>query len=222
MKRVIIVCEGPTEQEFCKKTLSTYFAPKGICIDSPLIKKSNGGIVSWKDLKKQIEKHLKDERTVYVSLLIDYYGIKKSHEFPGWTEALAIADKNERLTFLEQEMKNDIDESLRYRFIPYLQLHEFEGLLFNNIDVFRQQFTVGELVGMEELKKILEQYPNPEMINDTPCNSPSHRLGRIIKGYDKIVYGNCLAETIGLSNICNKCPRFNAWINGIEALRLNN
>jgi hypothetical protein len=218
MKRVIIVCEGSTEQEFCNKTLTAYFAPKGIYIDSPLIKKSNGGIVHWTSLKKQIENHLNQELSAHVSLLIDYYMITDTHDFPGWIKAKTIADKNKRLTFLEQEMKNDIDESLRYRFIPYLQLHEFECLLFNNIDVFRQQFTVSELVGMKELKNTLESYPNPEMINDTPDNSPSHRLGRIIKGYNKIVYGNCLAETIGLSNIRNKCPRFNAWINSIETL----
>jgi hypothetical protein len=37
-------------------------------------------------------------------------------------------------------MKEYIDESIRYRFIPYMQLHEFEGLLFNNIEVFLSKY----------------------------------------------------------------------------------
>ena len=54
MKRLIIVCEGPTEQEFCKDVLCPYFQSKGIILEYPTIKHSNGGIVSWATLKKQL------------------------------------------------------------------------------------------------------------------------------------------------------------------------
>jgi hypothetical protein len=213
MKRIIIICEGQTEQEFCNKSLSAYFNAKQIYIQSPLIKDSHGGIVKWNELKKQIENHLKQERTAYVSTLIDYYGIYQKHHFPGWDESLTIIDKNERMNFLEQEMCNDIASQLNSRFIPYIQLHEFEGLLFNNIDVFRQQFTEVEIIELGELQQTISDFPNPEMINDNPQTAPSKRLERIINGYNKVVYGNILAETIGLENIRNKSPRFNAWIN---------
>lgn len=42
MKRVIIVCEGETEQEFCNTMLTPWFAKKEIFIQSPLIKKNYG------------------------------------------------------------------------------------------------------------------------------------------------------------------------------------
>ena len=58
---------------------------------------------------------------------------------------------------------------------------------------------------------------NPEMINDVRETSPSHRLDRIIKGYNKIIYGNIIAEAIGLDNIRSKSPRFNEWLNKIES-----
>jgi hypothetical protein len=219
MKRIIIICEGQTEQEFCNKSLSIYLNAKQIYIQSPLIKESHGGIVKWNELKKQIENHLKEDRTAYVSTLIDYYGIYQKHHFPGWDELLAIIDKNERINFLEQEMCNDIDTQLSNRFIPYIQLHEFEGLLFNNIDTFRQQFTEDEIIGLKELQNTISTSPNPEMINDNPQTAPSKRLERIIKGYNKVVYGNILAETIGLENIRNKSPRFDAWINKLENVR---
>ena len=33
-----------------------------------------------------------------------------------------------------------------------------------------------------------------------------------VKGYDKVVYGACLASDIGLMTIREKCVLFNEWI----------
>ena len=113
-------------------------------------------------------------------------------------------------------MKESIDNSIRYRFIPYVQLHEFEGLLFSDIKVFYEQIPQKELVGTEELKETFAQYDNPEMINDNKETSPSYRLKRIILGYNKVVYGNILAEAIGLEKIREKNPRFDNWLSSLE------
>ncbi len=218
MKRIIIICEGETEKEFCTKTLVPYFVNKGINIQSPLIKKSMGGIVDWEELKKQITLHLKKEPNAYVTTLIDYYGLKSKHKFPNWEETQKQPDKNKRMELIEFEMKKDIDDSIRHRFIPYVQLHEFEGLLFNDIGIFYNLFSSNELVGEEELKQTFQQFDNPEMINDNRETSPSHRLKRIILGYNKIVYGNILVEEIGLKKIRAKSPRFSKWLEKIEVI----
>ena len=81
MKRLIIICEGPTEKEFCKDVLSEHFLAKDINLECPTIKHSNGGIVPWSILKKQIIRHL-NEGDCIVSLLIDYYRIRDSYSFP--------------------------------------------------------------------------------------------------------------------------------------------
>ena len=187
MMRRIIICEGETEREFCTKVLSPFFANKGIHIQSPLIKKSMGGIVKWSELRKQITLHLKTDATAYVTTLIDYYGLYQKYNFPNWETAEKEQDKNNRMNILEEAMLEDIDESLRYRYIPYLQLHEFEGLLFNEINVFYQQIPSDELVGKEELRQTFQQYGNPEMINDNKKTAPSKRLDRIVLGYNKVV-----------------------------------
>lgn len=218
MRRIIIICEGETEREFCTKILSPFFAKKQIHIQSPLIKKSMGGIVKWNELKKQILLHLKTEPTAYVTTLIDYYGLYSKHNFPNWNEAEAEQDKTKRMDILEQAMFEDINENFRYRYISYLQLHEFEGLLFNEIDIFHQQIPSSELVGEEELKEIFQQYDNPEMINDNRETAPSKRLDRIILGYNKIVYGCILAEAIGIERMRIKSPRFNNWLRKLEDL----
>ncbi|TAE38652.1 MAG: DUF4276 family protein [Sphingobacteriales bacterium] len=218
MKRVIIICEGETEKEFCTKIISPFFASKNIHIQSPLIKKTMGGMVKWSELKKQITLHLKNDKTAFVTTLIDYYGLYSKYQFPSWDESLNVVDKNFRMDFLETKMLEDIDEQFRYRYLPYIQLHEFEGLLFTEIYVFFEQIPTHELVGIEELKQTFIDFSNPEMINDKKETSPSNRLQRIIKGYNKVVYGNYLADAIGLEKIRNKSYRFNNWLNKIENL----
>jgi len=218
MIRLIIICEGQTEQAFCKTVLSPYFLNKGIIVQSPTIKHTRGGIVRWSILKQQIETHLQGEPKTFVTTLIDYYGLYQKHSFPCWEESEKIHDKNQRMLELEMAMKNDISDEVRYRFIPYLQLHEFEGLLFNEIEVFYNQIPEDDLVGESELIDTFNQYSNPEMINNTRETSPSHRLLRIIRGYNKVVYGDILAEEIGLGRMRDKSPRFNEWIEKLSSL----
>nr|WP_294858670.1 DUF4276 family protein [uncultured Fluviicola sp.] len=212
MKRIIIICEGETEREFCLTMLAPHFVELNIHIQPPLIKKSMGGVVNWKYIKEQIEQHLKHDRSAYVTTLIDYYGLYKKHSFPRWEEIERVQDKNQRMDEMERAMFEDINEELRPRYIPYIQLHEFEGLLFNEKQIFHDVIPKNELIGLPELEQVFRDYSNPEMINNTRHTSPSHRLMRIIDGYDKIVYGNIIAEIIGLEKIRSKSPRFNAWI----------
>ncbi len=216
VKRIIIICEGPTEVEFCKDVLYSYFLAKDIYIQTPLIKKSGGGIVPWSVLKKQIDNHLLQDKEAFVTTLIDYYGIVDKYQFPDWTASKAIADKAKRMDLLEKGMKDSIDPSINVRFEPYIQLHEFEGLLFNDMTVFVKQIPSSDFTNQTELTNTIASNPNPELINDTPNNAPSYRLKRLIKGYNKIVYGAILAKEIGLNKIRAKSPRFNSWIERLE------
>ena len=215
MKRIIIICEGQTEIEFCKDILSPHFYNKNIYIQTPLIKKSGGGIVPWINLKNQIKNHLAEPK-VHVTTFIDYYGIPDNYNYPKWLESNTITDKNLRMDFLEKAMGLDLNNNPK--FIPYIQLHEFEGLLFNNIDVFDRHIAPNEFNTRIDLVNIINNNPNPEMINDNRESAPSKRLKNHIIGYNKIVHGSILAESIGLDRIRKKSPRFNNWIKILESL----
>ena len=218
MARIIIIGEGQTEQEFCNDVLQPHFNSKNIYLQNATIKKTGGGIVGWEALKHQIENHLKQDREVIVTLLIDYYGIKPNHNYPNWDEALAVINNNkyEAIGLIENGMLNDVDSTLRNRFIPYIQLHEFEGLLFSKPDVFLNNFEPAEFKDLPYLNLTVGEYDNPEMINDGPQTAPSKRLKRILTGYDKIVYGSLLAQEIGLETIREKCLGFSNWIGKLE------
>lgn len=210
MKRVVIVCEGPTEQEFCKEILYDYFIKKDICIETPLIKHSGGGVVPWSTLNRQVSKHL-CEKDVYVSIFIDYYGIKDSYKYPKWEEAKQISNHKERVEFLEAAMQ----EQLCQRFIPHLQLHEFESLLFSDISVFEKSFMPSELK-MDKLRHTIKEFPSPEDINNSPNTAPSKRIEDAVLGYKKVLYGNLLAMEIGIDKILATCPHFRKWIEDIQ------
>ena len=218
MKRIIIICEGQTEQEFCKNVLAPYFSSFEIYLEAPTIKKTQGGIVRWAVLKNQIERHLLEDKTAYLTTLIDYYGLYPHHEFPNWDEAERTSDRSKRMDILEKGMANDIRENLRYRFLPYIQLHEFEGLLFCDISVFETNFEAKEIIDFEYLAATIQEFTNPELINDGNETAPSKRLERHIKGYNKKLYGATLALETGLNTIRKKCPRFNNWILQIEKI----
>jgi len=206
MKRLIIICEGETEQEFCQDVLYPHFFDKGIQISNPTIKKTNGGIVKWNTLKKQIENHLKQEKDAYVTTFIDLYALPL--DYPNFDIS--------NVSIIEQGMKANIDNSLNYRFIPYIQRHEFECFIFSSIDVLQRNFTFLE-ANFPEIEKVMQSHPdNLEDINNSPETAPSKRLLNNIKGYNKIVYGACLASEIGLTTIRQKCPRFNEWIGKLE------
>lgn len=179
---------------------------------SPIIKASGGGIVKWELLKLQIELTLRNNPKSLVTTMIDFYGLYHKLGFPRWSEMYCIDDKSKRVSFLEDAMRDDIWKGHRQRFIPYIQLHEFEGLLFSDSSVFYNHIPSHYLVGGKELRHTIEHYPNPEMINTSVENSPSHRLKRIIRGYNKITYGIFIAKSIGIDTIRKKCPRFNSWV----------
>lgn len=207
MKTVIIICEGPTEEVFCSNLLSQYL--QNSCrIEIRLL----GGNCNWQRIKDMAEKALKQQKNALVTTFFDYYGVK-TKKFPNWKETVGInkANVRERIEILENGMIEEIDSNLRYRFIPYVQLHEFEALLFNNIEVFDDMFEF-EQYDRAELLNVFNEFPDPEMIDQGTETSPSHRLIKIIPAYRKVIQGNAIAEKIGIEQIRQKNKHFNDWI----------
>lgn len=214
MKRLIIVVEGDTEKEFIDKVLSPYLYAKGLLsVNCFKIKHTKGGLTKYQHLKTDLINCIY-ESNVLVSTLIDFYALPK--DFPKYEEAKTIVNKADRLTFLEKAITEDLETEKGQDFpnlLPYIQLHEFEALVFSSIDAIKSLYS-NEDAKFNELEKIMEAHPNPEDINDKPETAPSKRLknSQLIRGYNKVNDGIMIIEEAGIDTVLSKCPRFNNWV----------
>ena len=215
MRTVYIMIEGQTEEEFVNSSIAPYFKGIGITNVVPVLLETSpgffGGDVTFERYKKNALNLLISDSTAIVTSLIDYYQLRP--DFPGYTASFAIADKNARMDFLEQEISNIITDN---RFIPYIQLHEFEGLLFSDIKGFNYIHTI-RAANKTAIENIIAAYPNPELINDNPATTPSVRLKGLIPKYKKTFHGPIIALENNMAPVLAKCPRFKNWIAKIIA-----
>ena len=101
--------------------------------------------------------------------------------------------------------------------VLYVQRHEFEGLLFSDVEVFATEVNFPQHC-VADLRRVREQFGTPEDINDHSQTAPSKRIESIIPTYSKVLHGPVLARGIGLDAIRAECPGFDAWITRLESL----
>ena len=166
-------------------------------------------------MKNDILKRLR-ESDVVVSTFIDFFRIPTS--VPDYAEMLRAVDPNTKIDILEKGMARDIDHP---RFLPYIQKFEFEALLFSNNQGFSAMYNDIDSGVAQATQSIIDQYPDPEDINNHPDTAPSKRIQKILSDYeekyDKVVEGNLMAEEIGIHTILEKCPRFRSWVEKLIA-----
>ena len=210
MRGLYILSEGPTEEQFINEVLNRFFYKRGIYDIRAILMETSpghkGGAVSYQRFKRNIENLLKSEKDIIVTSLIDFFRLYT--DFPGYNESLQIANKMDKVGFLELAISENINH---HRFIPYIQLHEFEGLLFSSNDGFDyipeipQQFRL-------QLNNAVNAHDNPELLNDGAETAPSKRLERLIPGYQKTFHGPLIADIITIDTMLEKCERFRNWI----------
>ena len=208
MKRLFIVVEGQTEEAFVKELMTPYFIKRGVYDVRPVLiqtsKGHKGGFVNYEHLKNDLQRLLKSQgQDVIVSTFVDFF---RCPELPNQANIDNLPSHNKKVDEMEKSIASDIND---WRFIPYIQLHEFEALLFSAANGFGMYFD-GEI--SNEIQGVIDSFDNPEEINSAPETAPSKRLIRIIPDYDKVLYGNIVALEIGLPVMLEKCPRFRAWI----------
>ena len=210
-KRLYIIVEGQTEQEFVKTVLLPYFQTRGIYNVQPILihtsKSGKGGFVNYTHLKKDIKRLLTEtsSRDIVVSTFVDFFRIPNN--VPGWDLAVTKNSHSKQADTIQAAIGNDISDC---RFVPYIQLHEFEALLFSNSRGFAEYFDEAQC---QQTLKIIEEFPNPEDINNNPSTAPSKRLLKIKPNYQKVLEGNVIAIEVGINDMLKRCPRFAAWVN---------
>jgi len=222
MIRLHVTVEGQTEQSFVKKALTTHLGEYGVYADARAVltskdkraaKEYRGGLISYKKAKADIETWLKEDNhpECRFSTMFDLYALPA--DFPGYAEAKNCADPYERVQFLENALAKDIEDR---RFIPYIQLHEFEALIL--ADPRQLDWEYLEHDGpIRRLREMVGEQ-NPELIDDGPTTAPSKRILQEIPEYDKASTSPTVAEKIGLPVLRDKCRHFSEWITCLEQL----
>jgi hypothetical protein len=223
MIRLHFVVEGQTEEAFVNSVLADHLGGRNVFADARCVETSRyggrvfrGGGGSYQKIRKDLILWMKeDQQTEAVfTTMFDVYGLPG--DFPGLENARRQMDPYQRVAFLEKAFADDVAHR---RFIPYLQLHEFEALLLADPAKFAARF-VEHTKGIQALIEECAPYPSPELINDGETTAPSKRIIDKIADYggSKRSAGPLIARQIGLPTIRQKCPHFDSWLVKLEGL----
>jgi hypothetical protein len=218
--RVYVVVEGPTEESFVDNVLAPALWPYEVYLVPRIVgvPGHQGGNVNYARAKKDVLLQLKQDKTAYCSTMFDMYGLGEG--FPG-TPLPPNLQNIAKVARIEEAMKANIvaeipDLRPDVRFIPYLQLHEYEGLLFSDPVAFAAG--IGQQHLRHQFEQVRRNFATPEDINDDPNTAPSKRVLAAYPAYSKVLDGTLAARTVGIAKMRLECPHFRRWIESLEAL----
>ncbi len=219
--RLNFIVEGQTEETFVNRIIKPHLAEYCLNVSVRCVTTGRkrgrvfrGGMPNYHKIKNDVTGWLNEDREAYLTTFFDFYRL--TNDFPGYKEALSKIDIAHKLRCLEDSFSKDIDN---IRLIPYIQMYEFEALLYSDISILDETMQIYSFKSkLNELNDITNSFSSPEEINNNPNTAPSKRLLDLYEGYEKINHGCDAAELIGLALIREKCDLFNRWMNALEAL----
>ena len=220
--RLHVTSEGQTEEAFVKRILARHLGAFNVFADARSVltsrdkkahKHYRGGLVSYTKAKADIETWMKQggHTECRFTTMFDLYALPD--DFPGCTDARKENDPYRKVQVLENALKKDIGDR---RFIPYIQLHEFEALILADAAKLDWEYLDRDAPIRRLVDMVGNQ--NPELIDDTPQGAPSKRILDELPEYDKVNSGVLVAEKIGMQTMKTKCSHFRTWVELLEGL----
>ena len=221
MKKIFIVTEGQSETNFVKKVMVPYFADRCILIPNTVITKTDnrrgrtykGGVANYSQIRNTLSKTLavsSKDKDAFVTTMFDFYRLPT--DVPGVMDSEKICDPYEKVELIERGILNSEGYDGKF-FFPYIELHEFEAMLFTDITKLKEAYFEYDLTALEECIKVQS---NPELINNGEETAPSKRILNCIDCFDKANVGVDVLGKMGIENIAEKCRHFSEWMNRIE------
>ncbi len=227
--RLHLLVEGQTEETFANEVLAPDLGTRDVFAKAHCITTGRrhgrlfrGGMVSYEHLARDLTLWMKQDQNEdsWFTTMIDLYRLPT--DFPGHASIPRSVAAHDRAAHLETELSKDMTARLGglpicQRLIPYIQLHEFEALLFSDPSAFLEAFP-GNQAAVAQLTAIRAQFDDPEDIDETPGRAPSQRILDVLPDYQKPVAGVLIAQRIGLAAMRRECRHFNEWLNRLLAL----
>lgn len=218
MIRALVICEGETEQTFVHRVLKpALWESSELDLGARLVgEPGRKGGNSWSKIQRDVERSLKGAPRLIVTTCFDLFRLPL--EFPGVSDT-TTSDPYKRAENIERAFAAHVQLTMGNSwdtrwFVPYVQLHEFEALLFSDVPAFAR--ALGRPEFETRLAAIRAEFRTPEHINDGPSTSPSKRLKSLIPTYKKVVDGVLAAEAIGLAKMRRECQHFDRWLIRLE------
>lgn len=219
-----VVSEGPTELTFALHTLGPHLRTFNVetfsrCVLTGKDKRSGktfrGGMTTYAKAKNDLVRWLKERREddCRFTTMFDLYALPI--DFPGYLEARKKIDPYEKVRIIEEALQADVGDQ---RFLPYVQLHEFEALILADPRQLDWEYLEHEKSIRRLIAMVDAEGGNPEKINDGAETAPSKRIQTLIQEYDKVTAGNFVVEKIGLERLRQKCRHFGEWLTRLERL----
>jgi hypothetical protein len=219
MKRLNIVVEGQAEETFINEVLAQHLAQFNVGAVARRVEFSHkkkaifrGGLVDYAKLRRDVVNWLNQDRAAFVTTMVDLYALPD--DFPKRGEARKISSAQKKADFLEQAFAGDIGAKM---FIPNIQLHEFETLLFVDIQGLRTYYPT-HTKEIANLQAETARFKNPEEINEGKTTAPSKRILNHVPSYEKVIAGSLMAIDLGLTKIRPSCQHFDGWLTKLERL----
>jgi hypothetical protein len=218
--RLYITVEGQAEKAFADQALTPHLLnynievkPRVVLTNRKLGKR--GGILDFAKIEGDLTRLMHQDRhpEARFTTMIDFYALPP--EFPGWAEARKKALPKDRVAVLEASLHSRFGDD---RFHPYIQLHEFEALLYCDLSELQCRLNNAEH-GIAALQREVRNLA-PEDINEGAHTAPSKRIINHLPVYErsKVRVGAPAAAAIGLPALRAKCPHFNEWLSRLERL----
>jgi hypothetical protein len=227
--RLHVLVEGQTEEGFVNRILGPELAGSGVFADAHRITTGRrrgeiqrGGFVQYDHLARDLSLWMKQDQgpESWFTTMVDFYRLPT--DFPGLARLSRQLPAADRIKRLEAALADDMTLRLNTlpvcnRFIPYIQLHEFEALLFSAPAAFVEAFPGDEAL-VTGVAAIRSQFKTPEDIDESPKTAPSKRILSLARDYQKPVAGLLIAERIGLATMRSACPHFDEWLTRLSSL----
>jgi hypothetical protein len=218
--RLKVLVEGQTEESFVNNLLTQFFNPNQINLTPILLGRPGhkGGRTNYERVKHDILVILKQDRAAFCSTMLDFYGLGRG--FPSMPLPSNLTNI-EKVLRIEDALRESICKEIPdfqpdIRFIPYLQLHEYEGLLFSDPAALAVAINAPALAN--KFQEIHDEFKTPEDINDGTESAPSKRILRLAPFYRKVIDGTLAAQAVGIEKMKEECPHFRDWLGRIRAI----
>lgn len=219
MREVIAVVEGATEREFVHGFVAPWLITRGVRIRASVVGKpgKKGGAKHWEVFLRDVRAFGAQRATWCITMAFDLYGLHRS--WPGVAE-VAKCEGQRATKIIEDAVRHEVGNKIpavTNRFIPYIQCHEFEALLFADGSAFTQVLGLEETVA-KKIDEVRTSSGGCESIDGGADSAPSKRLIALAPAYNKTLHPVPILQKIGLPNVRSQCPHFDAWMAKLEAL----